>query len=173
MGILYYKIYIQESYYFKTLYNYIYPPNQIIYAKLYNHYKSINITDQFISIVNQNDSTNIKWKDLLNLLDNNNYINQSHLDIRYMIGDNYYKIMYNYKKNDIIKFPPYIQDEIEQYNKDKKYKKTILYAELSDKENMKDITQLIKEYAGPLNDFYKNHHNIKIYVNLIKNNKGK
>jgi hypothetical protein len=163
---LYYKICFQESPYFKSLYKYIYPSNDIVYAKLCNRNKILDITDKFTNIV-QNGSVN--WKDLL--MEDMKNCEHFHLDIKYMINDNYFRIIYKHS-DDNIHFPPYKQETIVEYNNSHDYKTTVLFAEINGKKGIEDITQLIKEYSGPLNNFYQDHQNINIHASLIKNDSG-
>lgn len=166
--LLYYKIYIQENYYFKTLQSYIYPPNKIIYARLHNKNSDnyLDITNEFTNLALQCvvDNKNIEWNNLVD-----NYNDKFYLDIKYTINGINYKIIYS--KNDIIKFPPYSVKKINEYNDIDEYKINVLFAELCNKENeeTKDITRLIKEYAGPLDNFYQDCDNINISIDLIKN----
>lgn len=175
--ILYYKIKGQESYYYKFIINYLFPKKNIMHAKLCNNRKSIDITNEFTTLV-KNNKENIIWNNLVDSINNDkdlkyiNNLDNFHLDIRYTIEDVHYRIIYHYKNDDIIQFPPYTSEEIKKYKEDEGYKKTVLFAEISNK-NI-DVTQLIQEYAGPMNDFYKNKNNntIKIYASLIKDNEG-
>ncbi len=165
---LYYKIYVQESYYFKILYDYVYPPSTIVHAKLYKDNDSVDITNEFTDIIEKNNFDHINWSDITNIYDQSS--NKFHLDIKYMIEDNHYRIIYHYENDDEIRFPPYTKDEIKVYQENKGYKKTVLFAEVGDQ----DVTQLVKEYSGPLNDFYKDrdHHSIRIHAHLIKDDYG-
>lgn len=160
---LYYKVSIQDSYYFKTFYQYLYPPNNVIHAKVYSGNKCIDITNHFSNLLNKG---TIGWKDLL--IRDLEYINKDnnfHLDIKYVIENNCYRAIY--KNEDNIEFPPYCDEEIDEYNRDNRYKNKVIFAET----NSKDITKLIKEYSGPLNDFYNNK--INIHACLIKDDNGK
>lgn len=166
---LYYKIYIQESQYFKLTYNYFYPTKNIIHAKLCNDDKIIDITDRFTHMINNG---KINWKDLLiEETENMHSCDKCHLDIRYMIKDNCFRIIYKYDNNDI-QFPPYDQETIDKCNNSNEYKKTILFAELNGEEGVEDVTQLLKEYSGPLNNFYEDSENVDIHACLIKNDSG-
>lgn len=160
---LYYKIVFQESFYFKSIYEYIYPPNNIVHAKIYTKEKCIDITSHFINLSN---NELINWKDLLikdaESLEKDEHF---HVDIKYTIENNHYRVIYKYGDN--ISFPPYKKEEIEMYNKQNKYKNKVLFAEIDDK----DITKLIKEYSGPLDDFY--HNRTDIHACLIKDDSGK
>lgn len=162
---LYYKVSVQESQYFKNFYQYLYPPNQVVNVKLYTKDDKVDITDEFSKIIYKN--SNIDWKDILiESLNNINLDENSHLDIKYTIENDQYRVIYHYGKD--IVFPPYKQDDIEKYNQNNSYKKQILFAEIGDK----DITQVIKEYAGPLNNFYQDHDHINIHACLVKDDNG-
>ncbi len=88
-----------------------------------------------------------------------------------MIKNNCFRIIYKYNDNEI-QFPPYDQETIDQYNSSNEYKKTILFAELNGKDGNEDVTELVKEYSGPLNNFYQDHENVDIHACLIKNDSG-
>ena len=168
--ILYKKIYIQESQHFKYLYNYLYPESQIIHAKLGDEKSSIDITNHFSSIIQHDKLNHIEWDKIIKLCDKLEELNKSnkfHLDVRYTIQDNYYRVIYHYNEDDKIKFPLYDKKQIKEYQENNGYKKSVLYAEYKDQ----DITQIVKEYSGPLNNFYQDH-GIKIHTCLIKDDNG-
>lgn len=168
---LYYKICFQESQYFKMAYEYLYPPKNIVYAKLCNNDNMVDITDRFTDMMN---GGKINWKDLLiKEAKNMHQCENFHLDIKYMIKDNYFRIIYKYNNDNDIQFPPYNQETIDEYNSNNKYKKTILFAELNSQDGNEDVTELIKEYSGPLSNFYQDCENINIHGCLIKNDFGK
>lgn len=179
--IFYYKIMINESYYFKMFNTYWNPPKYIHHAKLCINDNVIDITDQFNKISKNKNKNKISWKDILNFVDHEEHLkklqesDKFHLDIKYNLEDDHYRIMYHYKDNEFIKFPPYTEEEIKQYKKNSAYKRTILMAELNCDEtgNGQDITDIVKEYAGPLNDFYKDKDNVDIHACLIKDDHGK
>lgn len=169
---LYYKIYTQESKYFKAIYEYIYPSKHIMYAKLYHDKNMTDITNNFINLANI--SKNIKWDCIKNCIKSNlDNIDNVHLEVKYLVNNNYYKIIFINNSNDTedIIFPPYEQNEIDQYNNKMGYKKMILSAEINKDNKMEDITDIVKEYCGPLNNFY-NDRDIIIPVYLIKNDSG-
>ena len=125
---LYYKIYVQESHYFKLTYNYFYPPKNIIHAKLCDDNEVIDITERFTNMMNEG---KINWKDLLiEEAENMHNSDKFHLDIKYMIENNCFRIIYKYDSKEI-QFPPYEQGTIDKYNNNNEYKKTILFAELT------------------------------------------
>ena len=67
------------------------------------------------------------------------------IEIMYYYGEIRYRIIYN--KWNKIHFPPYTLEEINASNK---FKMEIIYAEY----NKEDITSLLKEYVGPMRNFY-------------------
>ena len=169
-NLFYLKILIKESKYFEMIYKYFYPIKKIIYARLHNGDTSVDITTKFISIIeNGNNHIEIKWDKLIEG-ENITVGEDLHLDMKYTQKENVYKIVYPYI-SDSITFPPYKDAELIEYNENKKYKNNILYAEIIKKNGNEDITMLIKEYSGPLNDFYKNK-GMKINPKLIKDDNG-
>jgi hypothetical protein len=88
----------------------------------------------------------------------NNYI-----ELSYQYKDNKYKIIYGFKET--ITFPIYTKNEIENYRNSDVYKNEILLA-IDNKNN--DYTNLIKQYTGPLNNFYDDKNIIGIYIKYIK-----
>lgn len=175
--LLYYKIKYQQSNFHKSIMDYFGKNKNISHAKLYNEDSYIDITDEFTNLTNMTNNENIiEWEKLLNIHDNILHLKNSeifHLDIRYKTNDKYYRIMYkhnNDNNNDntnIIKFPPYSDKEIQEYENADNYKKMVLSAEIDDK----DITEIVKEYSGPLNNFYEDKDH-KIHTHLIKNHDG-
>ncbi len=170
--ILYYKIQVQESFHFKMLCDYVYPKNNIVHAKLCNNDSCIDITDHFNNLLNRKDIEKLGWEKLVKLHEEIEKLSKSdkfHLDIRYMMHNNYYRIMYYY--NEEIKFPPYSSEQVKEYKENGVYKRTVLYAELGKNGEIQDITNIIKEYSGPLDNFYKDH-DIFMHACLIKDDKG-
>ena len=167
---LFYKIYLQDSSYFKFFQNYLYPPNHLLSVILSNNNYITNFTENFYNLSIENSV--IDWNDIIQLLDDNVIITDKlQLHIKYIINNNIYRIIYNYNQNSIILFPPYSLEEINEYNNITTYKKSILCVELCKKDNNEDITEILKEYCGPLNDFYMKK-NIKMYGYMIKDAQG-
>jgi len=174
------KIYIQDTQYYKSLekkyIEYTKPKDDILEVKLFDENKCIDITNEFITHIQKKDLT---WDDILktygHLIDNTNNEN-FHLDIRYNLDNDKYRIIYKFNHGKEINFPPYSQEELEKYKqlkeKNEVYKRKVLFAELQQKDGKtRDITNLIKEYSGPLENFYidKEH---EIHASLIKDENG-
>ena len=95
--------------------------------------------------------------------------------------NNIYRIIYHYNDHPEIKFPLHTPEEVEKYQQDPEYKNAVIYAELCPKipeeedhtdEEGEDITDIIKEYSGPLNDFYQGKDH-RIHVSLLKDQTGR
>ena len=122
--------------------------------------KNIEITNH----LSENHLNNNKLINIIETLKNANYDNikmdeVQHLEIIYYQGDETYRIIYD-KKDNII-FPPYQSDDITSHNVIDNYQNGILFATYNDK----DITELLKEYAGPKGNFY---HDKDILVTMDK-----
>ena len=73
--------------------------------------------------------------------------------IKYVYADKTYNIIQRYSCDDSImeSFPLYTFNEIKKYKSNKKFGNIkIMSAEYGDK----DVTELVKSYLGPMNDFY-------------------
>lgn len=79
---------------------------------------------------------------------------ESTILIKYVYADKTYNIVQQYSGNDksiMDIFPLYTDDEIKKYKSNKKFGNVkIMSAEYDDK----DVTELVKSYLGPMNDFY-------------------
>ena len=78
---------------------------------------------------------------------------ESTILIKYVYDDKTYNIVQQYSGDDSImeNFPLYTLNEIKKYKSNKKFGNVkIMSAEYGDK----DVTELVKSYLGPMNDFY-------------------
>jgi hypothetical protein len=95
----------------------------------------------------------ILWNDIFDKLDLNTH-EEARIEITYKIIDEQYKCLFKYedKTKYPIKFPIYNEEDIINHQKSGKFKNNILNASIGDK----DVTNLVKEYQGPLQDFHNN-----------------
>lgn len=77
---------------------------------------------------------------------------EARLQVVYKIADQQYRCTFSYKDNESypIKFPLYEEEEIIRHKTSAKFKNGILSATVGDKE----VTDLVQEYHGPLQDFH-------------------
>lgn len=153
--ILYYKILIQNNFYYKSLMDYYFYPNYIKSVELYDGDITYYITNIFTNMLSNN---NVKWDDIIDLLSLDT--TDVRIEIQYYINEKYYRVNYNYGDNII--FPLYQPSETINYDID--YYKRILSAECDGE----DITEIIREYAGPLGDFYEGKGHKMLLKNIIK-----
>lgn len=156
--LLYYKITIEESSIIKNITQYMYPTDiKILKVKLCTistNYEFKDITKKFIKLYEENRLT---WQNLCCDNDPDDFNNfdyyDSYLDISYQFRCNNYRAIYHFNDKQEITFPPYKEDELEEHNNI--YINKPIFAELHYEEGIKtDITELIKEYSGPLENFY-------------------
>lgn len=179
-----YKIQIQENEDFQNWYQFFFPTplHAVIEAKVCNSKKCYDITDDFIDKINyKQDWEHVKWDDILDIyhdLEDMSKDNDFHLDVKYIMKDKQYRIIYKFGKTNTIKYPPYTPIDINKYEENDDFKKKILCAELCHKSGKleegqgdQDITDLIKEYAGPMNNFYENIDH-EIHAHIIKDENG-
>lgn len=82
-----------------------------------------------------------------------------HLEIVYHHGEENYRIVYG--QGEKIQFPIYPSSEIKSHRLIDNYQNGVLFATYRDK----DVTDLLKEYAGPKGNFYQDKD---IYITLDK-----
>lgn len=174
--LLYYKITIEENEIIKNIIKYIYPDDiRIFRVKLCNmdESKIEDITKKFIKFYEKNELT---WNNLCHdytIFDDNFDYSVMHIEVCYQFKSNNYRIIYNYKDDPKITFPPYNIEQLEVENDF--YINKPIFAELNNNDGIRmDITDIIKEYAGPLENFYNDKCKIihKIKVKYIKNKNG-
>lgn len=155
------KIFLQEYYiFFRVMYNgYMYPANNnnniinIVSVKIFDENCSEDITEKFI---NMYDNKTIEWNEIVKIEDN------VELLITYEFKGNQYKIIYVKDEHPTINFSEAVNSGTEM-----KEEHRIFYSELP-KEGY-DITEIIRQFAGPNHDFYQeNNHHIKI--DWLRNN---
>lgn len=167
--LLYYKITIEESRIVKNISNYIYPDEiKILKVKLchIDGRKHRDITEKFIELYKEDE---LIWQNILEPEDDLDI----YLDVHYKFKLNNYRAIYHYYDDNQIKFPPYDEDELEKHQDI--YVNKPIFAELNYKDGIRlDITEIIKEYSGPLENFYNDKctitHGIK--VKYIKDSEG-
>lgn len=95
----------------------------------------------------------ILWDDIFEKLDLNIH-EEARIEITYKIIDEQYKCSFKYEDRVKypIKFPIYNEEDIINHQKSGKFKNNILNATIGDK----DVTDLVQEYQGPLQDFHTN-----------------
>ena len=123
--------------YFQSYYNLFFPPKTIDYVKLM-------IDDNKVGYLSS--TQDLQWETF-------QPFSEACIEIRYLHNDNYYRAVYQYP--DPIIFPPYSEEELNAYHQDHRYKNTILSAELWENGELEDVTEVLKEYMGPMNDFNK------------------
>lgn len=168
---LYYKVVLMDNY--TKINNYINPREKnikIVNASLHMGDNSMDITNNFKKILKDIDWENLKWDDIFAVLGDLESISDEDffLDVKYSLEDGEYKIIYKYKEHSDVKFP-YKLEDIDDYQKSTNFKKTILYAE---KCNGADITKILKEYSGPMGDFYQEGNHV-IHASWLKDDEGK
>lgn len=108
----------------------------------------VDLTNQF----NHLESVGyIEWQDVFNMIDNIH--EEARLEITYKIGDQQYKcsFMYSDHQSNPPRFPLYQEEDIIRHQKSGKFKNSILSANVGDQE----VTDLIQQHHGPLQDFHK------------------
>lgn len=118
--------------------------------------------------------TNVKIKTNNHIPNTKRKVNNTIL-IKYVYADKTYNIIQRYSGNDksiMDIFPLYTDDEIKKYKSNKKFGNVkIMSADYGDK----DVTELVKSYLGPMNDFYysliekTNNNDTKLDINDTKN----
>lgn len=108
----------------------------------------VNLTNQF---GRQLESINrISWKHIFNEVGIEH--SEARIQITYKIGDQQYRCTFTYidHLSNPIKFPLYDEEEIIRHQKSGKFKNEILSATVGDKE----VTDLVQQHHGPLQDFH-------------------
>lgn len=123
--------------YFQSYYNMFFPPKNIDYVKLMID----DNKEKYLSF-----AKDLKWERY-------QPFTEAYIEIRYLHNEKYYRVVYQYP--DPIIFPPYSEEELNAYHQDHRYKNTILSAELWENDELEDVTEALKEYMGPMNDFSK------------------
>ncbi len=153
-------------YYLKTcdLYKYYIPQDTNKIQKIILHYGE----GQNIELTSYIEKDDLKYTDLYDFLRNIKSLppllgegedHKLHLEIVYRQSDEKYRIMYG--EDDQINFPVYNDDEVQSHNVIDTYKNGVLSAFYQDQ----DVTNIIKEYAGPKGNFY---HDRDIYITMDK-----
>ncbi len=165
------KIYLYNFYYLIT-------PNFYIKQILFYENSDLNLnpielcTKKLIKIISS-DYKNINWETIfilyssINNNENTKIYENSLVEIIYILNNIQYRVLYSYKNNKKILFPLYDIDEFNDYDNNIGFRNGILHAS----HNNKDITELIKEYAGPKNNFYSDKNINLLYNHIIHDNK--
>jgi len=168
-NILLCKIYAAD--YWKLLLGWLYPidnkPNtnnvDILSAFIYNNERDdvIDTTESFKDKI-ANGTFEINWSDLLNKLAIHEYkpTDTCELVITYQIPNDSqqskYKIAFVNSEHPVISFPQQLVKTIETESH------KIFYAESSNSNSSVEITQIVREFSGPNQDFYiGNSHHVK------------
>ena len=176
MGVLYWKRYeiVQNSFtiYAKvkiTLDKYFPKSNthKLIKIEYYNNNNTIfpvDLTNKFRNELENNG--NISWKKIFDEMKEEN--EEARIEITYKIRDQQYKCTFTYSDNEsnLIKFPLYDEDDIIRHEKSSKFKNIILSANVGDTE----VTELIQQHHGPLQDFHNGIGSKVIPSWIIKDN---
>jgi len=168
--ILHTKFYMEETYLYNNIlyhYNKLFMMTHMIYHKYYisdcsycdNNILSavlyrlgdevnVDITADFKSLLKNGE---LKWRNITDDIGD-------HIYVKYKLGNKVYRIVYKcfVGEEDKILFPPYSSGEVDLYNKKTMYQQKIIHAEIAyDNDKLDDITELLDEYTGALNNFYK------------------
>jgi hypothetical protein len=112
---------------------------------LFNKYNTTGTVINDSNVIKLVHNNQLKWNHIVNVLQIP--IDDSYLEIRYKINNDFYKILFEYPNN--IVYPIYTHNElVNSYNT---RFTNIIGASLNNTSNIIDI---IKEYAGPMHNFY-------------------
>lgn len=108
----------------------------------------INLTNNFAYDLERNKT--LDWNTIFTLV--GTVHPDARIEVIYKIADKQYRCIFSYKDQESypIRFPLYEEEEIIRHQTSGKFKNGILSATVGDKE----VTDLVQEYHGPLQDFH-------------------
>lgn len=108
----------------------------------------IDLTNQFGHQLERSGS--VSWDDIFEQIGSKH--SEARLQLRYKVGDQQYRCTFSYvdQESKPIKFPLYSEDELENHINSGVFRNKVLNASVGDE----DVTDVVKEHHGPLDDFH-------------------